>query len=340
MLLGHVFILWRYRCRASDVPSTPASRAVAIQFIEEFCVDIRRLKYFIVTAEERNIGRAAERLHITQPPLTRHIQSLEEELGVQLFKRTSAGVELTQAGTALLAHAHNISAHVELATEQIRRVAHGMEGRMDIGVFGSAMLNIIPRILSAFSQARPHVNVVLHNAPKNRQMEALQQGRILIAFDRYFPESPDMQTVLLSQEPLWMAINQRNPLALKSCISLDDLQGEPLIGEQDPSVFFASQKLFRLQNFNPLIVHKAADMIAAVVMVSGGFGSALVPESVLNLNLPDVVFRPLAPDIQSTIDLHGVYRKDEQSPLLAALLGCIHDFKQQHPIPCGYHGMS
>ena len=101
-------------------------------------MDVRRLKYFIVTAEERSISRAAERLHITQPPLTRHIQSLEEELGVLLFNRTSWGVELTQAGTALLKHAHNISAHIELATEQIRRVASGQAGRIDIGVFGSA----------------------------------------------------------------------------------------------------------------------------------------------------------------------------------------------------------
>lgn len=302
-------------------------------------MDIRRLKFFIVTAEERNIGRAAERLHITQPPLTRHIQSLEEELEVQLFKRTSAGVELTQAGTALLAHAHNIRAHVELATEQIRRVAMGKEGRIDIGVFGSAMLNIIPRILSSFSSARPHVNVVLHNAPKNRQLEALQQGRILIAFDRYFPQAPDLVSELVSQESLWMALNQRNPLAQKSNITLEDLKTESLIGEQDQSVFFASQTLFRLNNFNPLIVHKAADMISAVVMVSGGFGSALVPESVLNLKLPDVVFRSLAPEIQSMIDLHCIYRKDEQSPLLAALLACIHDFKCQHPIPSGYQYM-
>jgi DNA-binding transcriptional LysR family regulator len=303
-------------------------------------VDIRRLKFFIVTAEERNIGRAAERLHITQPPLTRHIQSLEDELGVQLFRRTSSGVELTQAGTALLAHAQNISAHVELATEQIRRVAAGKEGRIDIGVFGSAMLNIIPRILSSFALACPQVNVVLHNAPKNRQLEALQQGRIMIAFDRYFREHPELQSELIYREPLWMALNQRNPLAQKANISLADLKVEPLIGEQDQSVFFASQDLFRLQNFSPIIVHKAADMISAVVMVSGGFGSSLVPESVLNLKLPDVVFRPLAPDIASTVDLHCVYRKDEKSPLLAALLACVHDFKRQHPIPSGYQGMS
>lgn len=303
-------------------------------------MDIRRLKYFIVTAEERNIGRAAERLHITQPPLTRHIQSLEDELGVQLFRRTSSGVELTQAGKTLLTHARNISAHVELATEQIRRVATGKEGRIDIGIFGSAMLDVIPRILSAFSQTCPHVNVVLHNAPKDRQLEALQQGRIMIAFDRYFRQVPELQSELISQELLWMALNQRNPLAQKASITLADLRIEPLIGEQDQSVLFASQELFRLQNFSPLIVHKAADMISAVVMVSGGFGSALVPESVLNLKLPDVVFRPLAPDIASTVDLHCVYRKDEKSPALEALLACIHAFKRQHPIPSGYRDMS
>jgi DNA-binding transcriptional LysR family regulator len=101
--------------------------------------------------------------------------------------------------------------------------------------------------------------------------------------------------------------------------------------------FSPVRKLFRrLQNFNPVIVHKAADMISAVVMVSGGFGSSLVPASVLNLNLPDVVFLPLAPDIASTIDLHCVYRKDETSPLLAALLSCIRDFRQQQPIPTRY----
>jgi len=292
-------------------------------------MDIRGLRYFIVTAQERNISRAAERLHMTQPPLTRHIQSLEEELGVQLFTRTSAGVELTQAGEALLGHAHNICSHVELATEQIRRVASGQEGRIDIGIFGSPMLNAVPRILGAFSRARPKVNVVLHNAPKMRQMEALRQGRIMVAFDRHFPEAPELQSELVGEEPLWLAINQRNPLALKTSITLADLELEPLIGEQDQSIFFASQALSKLQKVNPNIVHKAADMVSAVVMVSGGFGSALVPESVLNLKLPDVVFRPLAGEIVSMIGLHCIYRKDESSPLLAGLLACVQDYRDQ-----------
>jgi DNA-binding transcriptional LysR family regulator len=299
-------------------------------------VDIRRLKFFIVTAEEGNIGRAAERVYITQPPLTRHIQSLEEELGVQLFKRTSSGVELTQAGAALLTHARNISAHVELATEQIRRVATGKEGRIDIGVFGSAMLDIIPRVLSTFSQACPLVNAVLHNAPKSRQIEALQQGRIMIAFDRYFRSMPELQSAVVCQEALWFAVNRRNPLAQKTSICLDDLRYEPLIGEQDESVFFASQGAFRRLNFNPVTVHKAADMISAAVMVSSGFGSSLVPASVLNLKLPDVVFLPLAPDIASMVELHCVYRKDETSPLLVAMLTCVEEFRNQQSILSKY----
>jgi len=88
--------------------------------------------------------------------------------------------------------------------------------------------------------------------------------------------------------------------------------------------------LFRHHDFEPLIVHKAADMISAVVMVAGGFGSALVPESVLNFQLPDVVFRPLATELEALIDLHCVYRKDEQSPLLASLLDCVHAYLGQH----------
>lgn len=296
-------------------------------------MDVRRLKYFIVTAEERSISRAAERLHITQPPLTRHIQSLEEELGVLLFTRTSWGVELTQAGAALLKHAHNISAHIELATEQIRRVATGQAGRIDIGVFGSAMLSIIPRLLSSFSATHPEVKVVLHNTPKERQINALHQGRILAAFDRYLPEFPNIRSEVVCREPIWVALHKSNPLAERERISLDDLRNEPLIDEQDPSVFIACRDLFKHHGFEPIVVQKAADLIAATIMVSGGFGTALLPESILHLQLPNVVYRPLIAEVECLIDLHCAYRKDEESPLLDQLLECVHAFSQSFNSP-------
>ena len=291
-------------------------------------MDIRPLKYFIAVAEEGNISRAAGRLFISQPALTRHIHALEEELGVDLFKRTNWGVELTQAGNCLLEHAHSIKAHMDLATEQARRAGKGQIGRIDIGIFGSAMLNIIPRILNGFVETHPDVNIVLHSASRGQQIEALHKGRILLAFDRYLPESPDLLIELVCREPILVALNRRNPLARKREIHMMDLCHEPLIGEQDPSVFAATQALFRHYGFEPLIVQKAVDMISAAVMVAGGFGSALVPESVQNLQLPNVVYLPLITEIDSRIGLHCAYRKDEQSPLLQELLKYVRSYSQ------------
>jgi DNA-binding transcriptional LysR family regulator len=292
-------------------------------------MDVRRLKYFIVTAEERSISRAAERLHITQPPLTRHIQSLEEELGVRLFNRTGWGVELTQAGMALLKHAHNISAHIELATEQVRRVAAGQAGRIDVGVFGSTMIRIVPCVLRAFSSTHPDVKIVLHNMPKERHINALHQGRILAVFDRYLPEFPDIRAEIVCREALWVAVHRDNPLAALARISLDDLRHEPLIDEQDPSVSIACRELFRYHDFEPLVAQRAVDLVATVIMVSGGFGAALLPESVCHLKLPNVVYRPLAAGIECTIDCHCAYRKDEKSPLLGELLECVRAYERQ-----------
>ncbi len=294
-------------------------------------MDISRLKYFVVTAEERSISRAAERLHITQPPLTRHIQSLEKELGVSLFNRTSGGVELTEAGKTVLGHARAIRTQVEQATEQVRKVARGQAGKIDIGVYGSAMLDSIPKILGAYSSSHPDVRVVLHVAPGGNQIESLHGGRILIAFDRYLPDTPELHSELVCRETLWVALNRNNPLAQKSGVSLDDLRASPLIGEQDPCVYPTCQPLFRHYDFEPLVVHKAVDMISAVTMVAGGFGSAFVPESVLNVQLPNVVYRPLKTDVECFIDLHCAYRRNEQSPLLKSLLDCIRGYRHESP---------
>ena len=292
-------------------------------------MDISRLKYFIVTAEERSISRAAEKLHITQPPLTRHIQSLEEELGVALFHRSKWGVDLTEAGKAVLNHAHSIKTQVDLATEQIRKIASGQEGQIDIGVYGSAVLDLIPKILSNYSSSHPDVKVVLHFAPRGHQIEALHRERILIAFDRYLPETPELSSELVGRERLWIALNRNDPLAQNSSISLDDLRTARLIGEQDPCVYLMCRALFERHHFEPLIAQKAADMISAVAMVAGGFGSAFVPQSVLNLQLPNVVYRPLKTDIECFVDLHCAYRKSEQSPLLKSMLDCIRSFRDK-----------
>ncbi|MDP5238762.1 LysR substrate-binding domain-containing protein [Uliginosibacterium sp. 31-16] len=293
-------------------------------------MEIRQLKYFIAVAEERNISRAAARLHLSQPPLTRQIQALEEQMGVALFKRTPWGVELTDAGRTFLEHARHIASSMELASEQARRAGKGQIGRIDIGVFGSAMLSIVPQILNSFSASHPGVELALHSAAKGPQIEALHRGRIMIAFDRYLPETPELCVETVCAEAVYVALNTRHPLAAQEQVGVEQLRNELLIGEQDSSVFTATRALFLHHGFEPHTLQKAADMISAAVMVAGGFGTALVPDSVRSLQLPNVVYRPLAGEVEARVLLHCAYRRDESSPLLAALLDTVRAFRAQH----------
>lgn len=288
-------------------------------------MDIRQLKYFIAVAEEQHVGRAAERLHISQPPLTRQIHALEEELGVLLFTRTQWGVRLTEAGEYLLNHARDIKSHVDLVKEHAKQAGRGKVGRIDVGVYGSAMLNIIPEILNRFTAENPAVKVELHTLNKGRQIEALHRGQILLAFERYLPESKGLIIERVYSEPLCVAINARNPLAQRKRIEMKALRDEPIIGEALPSV--AVKALFERHHFEPIVVQKSQDMISAVVMVAGGFGTAIVPASLKSLQLPNVVYRPLAGAEESPIELQCSYRNDEQSPLLKVLLATVRAFR-------------
>jgi DNA-binding transcriptional LysR family regulator len=287
-------------------------------------MDIRQLKYFIAVAEERHVGRAAKRLHISQPPLTRRIHALEEELGAQLFIRMKWGVALTEAGAYLLEQARDIESHVERVKEYAKRAGQGRVGRMDVGVFGSAMLGAIPEILNRFTAKNPAIEVVLHTLDKERQIEALHRGQILLAFERYFPESKGLCVERVYSEPLCVALNARNPLARLPHIELERLRGEPMIGEARPGI--AIRALFDKHRFDPLIVQKSQDMISMAVMVAGGFGTAIVSGSLRNLQLPNLVYRPLlSGGAESSIELQCAYRDGEPSPLLLTLLETVHE---------------
>lgn len=126
-------------------------------------MEFRHLRYFMALADEGNFGRAARRAHISQPPLTRQIRQLEEEFGTRLFERTPKGVELTEAGRLFREEAMKILALAQLAAEKTRMAARGELGRLDVGIFGSAVLNVIPRLILEFRRRYPAVEVHLHN---------------------------------------------------------------------------------------------------------------------------------------------------------------------------------
>ncbi len=293
-------------------------------------MDLRHLKYFIAVAEEQNIGRAALRLHISQPPLTRQIQQLEEELGVLLLNRTPRGVELTQAGSLFLDEARNIRSLVEQAIERTKRAGQGKLGRLDIGIFGTGILGAIPMLLQHFRDTHPDVRVVLHAMSKDEQIEALRQRRIVIGFNRIISPLPDLTTELILREPLYLAVNEDHPLATKSVVAFRELTDQPLVlfptGAR-PNFVDRVMELCRNHGFTPEISQIVGDAVTGIALVAGGFGMSLVPQSATNLGLPGVVFRPLEDPENATVDLSCIYRKDDESPILQAFLSTIREFR-------------
>lgn len=280
------------------------------------------------------MGRAAERLHLSQPPLSRQIQSLERELGVPLFIRTARGVDLTDAGQALLVDARSIRLLVAQAGERAQRVGKGEVGTLDVGVFGSSVLNVIPRLLARFSETHPDVsvNIVLHNAHKRLQIDALRQRRILIAFDRFLPDDPDLTIEVVAEEPLLVALNVRHPLAANQAIDMDDLRDEMLLLPAGVDSHIGSKllQLCKDHGFDPHVLPGGGDVITTVAMIASrvNAGLSLIPGSMANLQMPNVAYRPLTARSKATVELHCLYRTDEQSPLLAALLQTVREYRQ------------
>lgn len=297
-------------------------------------MDLRHLKYFIAVAEEQNIGRAAARLNISQPPLTRQIQQLEEELGVRLFNRTPRGMELTQTGEVLLQEARNIRSLVEQATERTQRAGQGKLGRLDVAIFGSAILDSIPKLLLAFRTRYPGVNIVLHTMTKGEQIEALRQRRVTVGFNRMLAPLPDLSTTLVATEALLLAVNEGHELAREESVPLTVLAKYPIVlfpTGRRPNFVDKVMGLCRDMGFAPQVSQEVGDAVTGVALVASGFGVSLVPESVTRLKIPGVVYRPLKnPPEQATVDLSCLYRTDDESPILAAFLDTVREFREEH----------
>ncbi|MCL7462987.1 LysR family transcriptional regulator [Pseudomonas sp. NW5] len=302
-------------------------------------MDLRHLRYFIAVAEEQHIGRAAARLHISQPPLTRQIQQLEEELGVQLFNRTPRGMELTGAGEQLLEEARNIRLLVEQATERTQRAGQGRLGRMDIGIFGSAILDIVPKVLAAFRAAYPQVRLVLHSMDKNEQIEALRQRRISLGFNRILTPLPDIASELVTTESLLLALHVEHPLAALPVVPFTALAEHPLVlfptGSR-PSFIDRVIGLCQQEGFVPQVAQEVGDAVSAIALVAHRFGACLVSESSAVLHMQNVVYRPLSglPD-NARIDLSCIFRHDDRSPMLAAFLEVVRHYRDTSREPRG-----
>lgn len=296
-----------------------------------FYMDLRQLKYFLAVAEELSIGRAAIRLHISQPPLTRQIKALEDELGVELFLRTAKGVELTQAGEMFKEEASNIRMLVEAGIDRVQRAGEGKLGRLDVAIFGSGIYDIIPKLLQEFRNRLPGVNIVLHTMSKGEQIEALRQRRITVGFNRMTPPLPDIGRELVATERLFAVLPTDHLLAAFPAVPFRALAEHPLVlfpNVGRPNFIDRIVDLCKQQGFEPQIAQEVGDAVTGIALVARGFGITLVPESVVrSLTVHGTTFRPLADAPQAVIDLSCLYRATDQSPLLMAFLAVVREYR-------------
>ena len=296
-------------------------------------MDLRQMRYFLALAEERNFTRAAERLHMAQPPLTRQIRALEDDLGTPLFLRTAKGVDLTEAGTALLEEVPNLLALAQRARERTQRAGQGLAGRLDVGTFGSGVLDVIPRMLARFHAERPDVRIVLHNQTKAEQIEALRERRIAIGFNRLVPPESDLVVETVLRERMVVALPERHALAVnKKRLRLPDLDDQPMILYPNLPMPGMAQRVagaFVREGVRLRIEQEVEDVLTATALVSGGFGLCITTESSMNLRLPGVAYLALDCDSLRDIELACLYRKGDASPVLAAFLEVVHAFARQ-----------
>jgi len=286
-------------------------------------MELRRLRYFVTVAEELHFGRAAEKLHMSQPPLSIQIRTLEDELGVTLLNRTQRHVSLTQAGQAFLQEARKILAQVEQAVLTTRRAGRGEIGELVVGFISVADYNVLPIVLREFRRRFPLVNLTLRESTTDVQVEDLTAGRIDVGFVLPPISAPGIASEAILREGLIAALPRRHPLAARpGKIALSALAGSPFIlfpRRMAPGLYDAVVSFCRAAGFSPRVGQEAVQMQTIVSLVSAELGVALIPQSLENLQRTGVAYKSLR-EQSPLIEIHLAWRQDDALPALKLFL--------------------
>ncbi|MEM1103984.1 MAG: LysR family transcriptional regulator [Pseudomonadota bacterium] len=288
-------------------------------------MEMRQVRYFIAVAEEENFTTAARRLNVSQPPITRQIQQLEAELGVELFSRGKKGVKITSAGQAFLREAKQIVNRSRLAVERSRAAARGEIGTLEMAYFGSPIFSILPRLMRRFRDENASVSISLHPLMKKEQVEAVKDGRIQIGFGRYYPFDPDLSIEQVADEPVMLAMAASHRFAGRDTLSLKDVQKEPFIifpRSGRPSFADETLRAFHEGGVDPRIEFEAEDLSSALALCAAGLGLCVAPTSVAGLSWPGIRFAEL-PQLNVQCPVSCIYLADNQSPILSRFLRMI-----------------
>nr|WP_032490140.1 LysR substrate-binding domain-containing protein [Burkholderia cepacia]AAK81677.1 LysR-type transcription factor [Burkholderia cepacia] len=292
-------------------------------------MEFRQLRYFVAAAEEGNVGAAARRLHISQPPVTRQIQALEQHLGVLLFERGPRGVRLTPAGAAFLEDARRMLELGRTSVDRSRAASRGEIGQLDVGYLGTAIYQTVPALLHAFTQAVPGATLSLAQMSKVRQMEALRAGTIHVGVGRFYPQETGITVEHLHYERLYIAASSSVARELSREPTLLRLKSESLVlfpQEGRPSFADEVIALMRRAGVEPRVTAIVEDVNAALGLVAAGAGVTLVPASVAMLRRPFVrMIEMTAASAQVPVSL--TYLTDSRVPMLRAFLDAARRLK-------------
>ena len=264
-------------------------------------IELRRLKAFVAVSEERHVTRAAERLGMQQPPLTRLVQGLEAELGVRLLHRTPRGVQPTEAGVALLAEARAVLARAEGVAEVVRRAARGEQGRLAVGFTSSAALHpFVSSVFRRFREAFPAVLIALEEAGTGELVDALLHERLDAAFVRSpVGNVPGLLVDAVLEEPMVVALPVGHPLAANHAapLPLSDFAGEAFIlyrRPAGPGLHDAILAACHAAGFSPVVAQEAPRLTATLSLVAAGLGISVVPASLRRFGGEAIAYRTLA----------------------------------------------
>ncbi|WMW82129.1 LysR family transcriptional regulator [Undibacterium cyanobacteriorum] len=287
-------------------------------------IETRQLRYFVAVAEELHFGQAARRLHMTQPPLSQAIQSLEASLGTALFYRTTRQISLTAAGKALLPEARRLLQHADELSHIAQRAATGETGKLSLAFVSIADYSVLPPSLRSFRHAYPNVQIELHEATSNVQLEALEKSEIDVGL--LIPPIPDSSKNILDYrtirtESLVLALpsHQKRKKAAQYLSTYKDLPLVLFPRTIAPALHDSILACFQHLGMTPVISQEAIQMQTIIALVSADMGIALVPQSVSNLQRPGVHYQALQ-DIDAKVEIGVAWRKDNDSPVLKAFL--------------------
>jgi len=295
-------------------------------------MELRQLQYFVVLAEELHFSRAAQRLHMSQPPLSVAIKQLEDRLGCKLFERTSKEVHLTAAGKHLQIQAQDILERSRRIALDTKAIAQGMAGCLRLGFVGSSMYRGLPQALDRLQEIHPKVRVDLHELNSAEQVAALQQGKIDLGLMHTLAPTVGFKSCTLLREPFMACLPSHHKLALQRQLSVASLAKERWIlfsGAVSPEYFRSIQNLCVSAGFTPELRHEVRHWLSVLSLVSNNQGVSIVPACLQQAGMPGLVFRTLQ-NIEVKSEMQAMWCNEPEHPLVPQLLEYLTEHVTSH----------